>query len=70
MVLIEVSFEKKIGSLIDILNFKPSTLSIYIGTIGFFMVLFLLYSRTFPVIAQAELKTILKSSSDTYKNQK
>jgi hypothetical protein len=29
--------------------------------------LFLLYSRTFPVIAQAEVKTILKSSGDNYK---
>jgi molybdopterin-containing oxidoreductase family membrane subunit len=31
-------------------------------------VLFLLYSRTFPVIAQAEVKTILKSSGQRYKN--
>jgi molybdopterin-containing oxidoreductase family membrane subunit len=30
-------------------------------------VLFLLYSRTFPVIAQAEVKSILKSSADNYK---
>ena len=30
-------------------------------------VLFLLYSRTFPVIAQAEVKTILKSSGERYK---
>jgi len=36
--------------------------------IGFFFVLFLLYSRTFPVIAQAEVKTILKSSGERYKN--
>ncbi|RPG60235.1 MAG: hydrogenase [Flavobacteriales bacterium TMED191] len=52
--------------------FSPTfvDIGIYIGTIGFFMVLFLLYSRTFPVIAQAELKTILKSSSDTYKKKK
>lgn len=40
---------------------------IFIGTNGFFYVLFLLYTRTFPVIAQAELKTILKSSSEGYK---
>ena len=33
-----------------------------------FFVLFLLYSRTFPVIAQAEVKTILKSSGERYKN--
>ena len=38
----------------------------FIGTCGFFLVLFLLYSRTFPVIAQAELKTIVKSSSTKY----
>ncbi len=52
--------------------FSPTfvDIGIYIGTIGFFMVLFLLYSRTFPVIAQAELKTILKSSSDTYRHKK
>ena len=52
--------------------FSPTfvDIGIYIGTIGFFMVLFLLYSRTFPVIAQAELKTILKSSSDTYRYKK
>jgi molybdopterin-containing oxidoreductase family membrane subunit len=33
-----------------------------------FSLLFLLYSRTFPVIAQAEVKTILKSSGERYKN--
>ena len=32
----------------------------------FFFVLFLLYSRTFPVIAQAEVKTILKGTGDNY----
>ena len=31
------------------------------------MYCFLLYSRTFPVIAQAEVKTILKSSGEKYK---
>jgi Ni/Fe-hydrogenase subunit HybB-like protein len=51
--------------------FSPTfvDIGIFIGTIGFFMVLFLLYSRTFPVIAQAELKTILKSSGDNYKKK-
>jgi len=45
--------------------FSPSfvDIGIFVGTIGFFFVLFLLYARTFPVIAQAELKTIVKSSS-------
>lgn len=42
---------------------------IFIGTNGFFFVLFLLYARTFPVIAQAELKTILKVSGENYKKK-
>jgi hypothetical protein len=52
--------------------FSPSfiDIGIFLGTIGFFFTLFLLYSRTFPVIAQAELKTILKSSGSEYKNNK
>jgi molybdopterin-containing oxidoreductase family membrane subunit len=49
--------------------FSPTfvDIGIFIGTIGFFFVLFLLYARTFPVIAQAELKTILKSSGENQK---
>ena len=49
--------------------FSPTFVDIglFIGTIGFFFVLFLLYARTFPVIAQAEVKTILKSSGDKWK---
>jgi molybdopterin-containing oxidoreductase family membrane subunit len=49
--------------------FSPTfvDIGIFIGTIGFFFVLFLLYSRTFPVIAQAEVKSILKSSGSRYK---
>ena len=49
--------------------FQPTfvDIGIFIGTIGFFFVLFLLYSRTFPVIAQAEVKSILKSSGSKYK---
>jgi molybdopterin-containing oxidoreductase family membrane subunit len=45
--------------------FSPTyvDIGIFIGTIG----LFLLYARTFPVIAQAELKTILKSSGESQK---
>lgn len=42
-------------------------IGIFIGTIGFFFVLFLLYARTFPVISQAGIKSILKSSGDYYK---
>ncbi|XCI75140.1 MAG: NrfD/PsrC family molybdoenzyme membrane anchor subunit [Flavobacteriales bacterium] len=50
-------------------GFLPSfvDIGIFIGTNGFFFVLYLLYARTFPVIAQAELKTILKSSSEKHK---
>ncbi|MEP5430839.1 MAG: molybdopterin oxidoreductase, partial [Flavobacteriaceae bacterium] len=49
--------------------FSPTFIDvgIFIGTIGFFFVLFLLYSRTFPVIAQAEVKSILKASGEKYK---
>jgi molybdopterin-containing oxidoreductase family membrane subunit len=49
--------------------FSPTfvDVGIFIGTIGFFFVLFLLYSRSFPVIAQAEVKSILKLSGDRYK---
>ncbi len=49
--------------------FSPTfiDIGIYVGTIGFFFVLFLLYARTFPVIAQAEIKTILKTSGINYK---
>jgi molybdopterin-containing oxidoreductase family membrane subunit len=52
--------------------FQPTFVDagIYIGTIGFFFVLFLLYSRSFPVIAQAEVKTILKSSGDNFKRER
>ena len=49
--------------------FSPTfvDIGIFIGTVGFFFLLFLLYARTFPVIAQAEVKTILKSSGERYK---
>ncbi|MGB3342964.1 MAG: NrfD/PsrC family molybdoenzyme membrane anchor subunit [Aequorivita sp.] len=49
--------------------FQPTFVDIgtFMGTIGFFFVLFLLYARTFPVIAQAEVKTILKSSGESFK---
>ena len=51
--------------------FSPTfiDIGIFLGTIGFFFVLFLLYSRAFPVIAQAEVKTILKSSGSEYKKR-
>lgn len=43
-------------------GFLPSfiDIGIFIGTFGFFFILYLIYIRTFPVIAQSELKTILK----------
>jgi Ni/Fe-hydrogenase subunit HybB-like protein len=44
-------------------------IGIFIGTIGIFFTLFLLYSRTFPVLALNELKSILKSSGDNYKSK-
>jgi len=49
--------------------FSPTfvDIGIFTGTIGFFFVLFLLYARTFPVIAQAEVKSILKSSGERFK---
>jgi molybdopterin-containing oxidoreductase family membrane subunit len=50
-------------------TYTPSFIDvgIFVGTIGMFFTLFLLYSRTFPVIAQAELKTILKASGEAQK---
>ena len=49
--------------------FSPTfvDIGIFLGTIGFFFVLFLMYARTFPVVAQAEMKTILKSSGSEFK---
>ncbi|RIU86196.1 hydrogenase [Candidatus Sulcia muelleri] len=46
-------------------GFFPSfvDVGIFIGTHGFFFTLYLLYIRTFPVISQSELKTIIKESS-------
>jgi molybdopterin-containing oxidoreductase family membrane subunit len=50
-------------------TYTPSfvDIGIFIGTIGMFSFFFLLFSRYFPVIAQAELKTILKSSGEAQK---
>ena len=39
-------------------------LGIFVGTIGIFFVLFLLYSRTFPVLALNEVKTILRATGE------
>lgn len=43
-------------------------IGIYIGTMGLFAVFYLLFLRYFPVLALNELKTILKSSGEKYKN--
>lgn len=42
---------------------------IFVGTLGFFFTAFLTFARVFPVIAQSELKTIMKISSKVYKNK-
>jgi len=41
-------------------------LGIFIGTIGIFTFLFLLFARYFPVLALNELKSILKSNGEKY----
>jgi Ni/Fe-hydrogenase subunit HybB-like protein len=49
--------------------FSPTfvDLGVFIGTIGIFFTLFLLFARFFPVLALNELKTILKVSGESYK---
>ncbi|MGV9012052.1 MAG: NrfD/PsrC family molybdoenzyme membrane anchor subunit [Flavobacteriales bacterium] len=41
----------------------------FIGTIGIFFTLYLLFARYFPVLAFNELKTILKTSGESYKGE-
>jgi len=45
-------------------EYKPTwvEVGIYVGTLGIFMTLFLLFARFFPVVAIAEVKSILKIS--------
>lgn len=43
-------------------------LGIFIGTIGIFSVFYLLFLKYFPVLAFNEIKSILKSSGEGYKN--
>jgi molybdopterin-containing oxidoreductase family membrane subunit len=52
-------------------TYTPSFIDvgIFVGTIGMFGMFFLLFSRYFPVIAQAELKTILKASGEAQKRE-
>ena len=40
---------------------------VFVGTLGIFLTLFLLFARFFPVLALNELKTILKSSGEAQK---
>lgn len=49
--------------------FHPTFVDIgcFIGTIGIFFVLFLLFARFFPVLPLNELKTILRSSGEQFK---
>jgi molybdopterin-containing oxidoreductase family membrane subunit len=48
--------------------FHPTFIDIgfYVGTIGIFFTLFLLFARVFPVIAQSETKSILKEAGSQY----
>ena len=50
--------------------YKPSLVEVglYVGTLGLFFTLFLLFIRVFPVIAIAEVKSVLKSSGDNKKD--
>ncbi len=50
--------------------FYPTAMDIgtFIGTLGIFFTLFLLFARFFPVLALNELKTILKISGESYKS--
>jgi molybdopterin-containing oxidoreductase family membrane subunit len=41
-------------------------IGIFLGTIGLFFTLYLIFVRTAPVVAVAEVKSILKSSGDQY----
>jgi molybdopterin-containing oxidoreductase family membrane subunit len=42
---------------------------VFIGTIGIFFTLYLLFARYFPVLALNEVKSILKVSGESYKQQ-
>jgi len=44
-------------------------MSVFIGSIGLFFTMFLLFIRVFPSIAMAEVKLILKSSSEQAKKK-
>ena len=48
--------------------FSPTSIDVgvYVGTIGLFFTLFLLFAKFFPVVNMAEVKAILKSSSGVH----
>jgi molybdopterin-containing oxidoreductase family membrane subunit len=50
--------------------YRPSVVEVglFIGTLGLFFALFLLFIRVFPVIAVAEIKAVLKSSGEKRKS--
>lgn len=50
--------------------YKPTLteVGLYVGTFGLFFTLFMVFIRVFPVIAIAEVKSVLKSSSDEKKH--
>ncbi len=41
-------------------------IGIFVGTIGFFSLLYLIFTRVAPVVAVAEIKSILKTAGDQY----
>jgi predicted flap endonuclease-1-like 5' DNA nuclease/Ni/Fe-hydrogenase subunit HybB-like protein len=43
-------------------------IGVFIGTIGLFFVFFLLFARFFPVLALNEIKSILRTSGESYKD--
>jgi molybdopterin-containing oxidoreductase family membrane subunit len=51
--------------------YSPSwpELGFYLGTFGLFFTCFFLFAKYFPVIAIAEIKFILKTSGENYKNE-
>ena len=51
--------------------YSPSIWEIgfYVGTFGLFFTCYFLFAKYFPVIALAEIKSILKTSGEKYKNQ-
>jgi molybdopterin-containing oxidoreductase family membrane subunit len=42
---------------------------VFLGTIGIFFTLYLLFARYFPVLALNEVKSILKGSGESYKKE-